>query len=291
MFRARSGPTLPPTPLIEWHLTQPLAPKTREPASGSWLALNTGWADAPSNATSENATATAPITARIIGDPFCRGLGDRRENFRPTVADATRITAQSQQLLELQLQYAGRVGVTDLGIIEDGHPKGILLLGIGELDVVFAAGGELPPEHAGANAVLVDDLGRDIAAVSRERSHDDAGHFVAGLVLGVVERLLLAVDDPVGRRRLIALQRELRTVLGIVHVVAVAASGAGIALPAGFGCLVLVIACGVEVLVVDLADAPRAHTLHVPDVGPLAGVGQVLVAVGLALAGMAGGEA
>src|SRR6266536_906042 len=176
MFRARSGPTLPPTPLIEWHLTQPLAPKTREPASGSWLGLKTGWADAPSKATSENATATAPITARIMGDPFCRRLGDRRENFRPTVADATRIIPESQQLLELQLQYAGRVGVTDLGIVEDGHPEGILLLGIGELHVVFAAGGELSPEHARPHAILVDDLGRDIAAVSREGGDDDAGH-------------------------------------------------------------------------------------------------------------------
>src|SRR6266542_3398386 len=113
MFRARSGPTLPPTPLIEWHLTQPLAPKTREPASGSWLALKTGWADAPSNATSESATATAPTTARIIGDPFCRGLGDRRESFRPTVADATRIIPESQQLLGRQLQHPRRIRVTD----------------------------------------------------------------------------------------------------------------------------------------------------------------------------------
>src|SRR3984893_141050 len=69
---AISGPILPPTPLIAWHVSQPLVAKTREPAIGSWLGLNTVWAHAPSNATSESATATAPITARIMGDPFCR---------------------------------------------------------------------------------------------------------------------------------------------------------------------------------------------------------------------------
>src|SRR5215813_4014096 len=69
---ARSGPTLPPTPLIEWHFSQPLAENTREPAIGSWLGLNTGCAHAPSKATSAAAIAKAPITTRIIVDPFCR---------------------------------------------------------------------------------------------------------------------------------------------------------------------------------------------------------------------------
>ena len=34
-MRPRSGPMLLPTPFTAWHFTQPLAPKTREPASGS----------------------------------------------------------------------------------------------------------------------------------------------------------------------------------------------------------------------------------------------------------------
>src|SRR6266496_5224768 len=128
MFRARSGPTLPPTPLIEWHLTQPLAPKTREPASGSWLGLNTGWAHPTSShpITSNPATAAANLTARSIGDPFCRSPGGRRESI-PTAADPTRITPQSQDLLELELQHARCVCVPHLSVIEHRHAERILL--------------------------------------------------------------------------------------------------------------------------------------------------------------------
>src|SRR4030095_10456298 len=208
---------------------------TREPATGSWLGLNTGWAQAPSTVISARATATAPIKTPIIRNPFCRDVGERLAKNCPTGADATRIDGQSQQLLELELQHARRIRVPDLRIVEHGDPEGVLLLGIGELHVVFAARAQLAPEHARPYPVLVDDLGRDVAAVAREGCHDDAGHFVARPVLRVVEGLLLAVDDPVGRRRLVALQRELRAVLGIVHIVAKAAAGVGIALPAGFG--------------------------------------------------------
>src|SRR3984893_17601844 len=61
------------------------------------------------------------------GRPFLSGLGDRRESFHPTVADATRIIPKSQQLLELQLQYPWRVRVPDLGIVEDCHAEGMFL--------------------------------------------------------------------------------------------------------------------------------------------------------------------
>src|SRR6266536_804123 len=33
-IRPRSGPILPPKPLMEWHFEQPLEPDTREPARG-----------------------------------------------------------------------------------------------------------------------------------------------------------------------------------------------------------------------------------------------------------------
>src|SRR6266481_2338285 len=122
---ARSGPTLPPTPLIAWHFSRPLVANTRDPAAGSWLALNTGCALALARATSESATAMAPTTTRIIGDPFCRDLGDRREHFCPTVADPTRITAESQHLLELQPEDARRVRVPYLGVVEDRHAEGV----------------------------------------------------------------------------------------------------------------------------------------------------------------------
>src|SRR5215831_19249873 len=212
-------------------------------------------------------------------------------HFCPTAADATRIPSRSQELLQLQLEHAGRIRVAHLRIVEHGHSEGVLLLGIGELDVVFAARGELAPEHAGAHAILVDDLGGDVAAIPRERGHDDAGHLVARLVLGVIEGLLLGVDDPVRRRRPVALQGELGSGLRIVYVVGVASARLRIAFPSRLWRLVLVVAGGVEVLIVDLADAPSAHELHVPDVGTLTRIGQVLVAEGLALARVTSGEA
>ena len=124
-LRARSGPTLPPTPLIEWHLTQPLAPKTREPASGSWLGLNTGWAHAASSdpIKSNPATATATLTDRAIGDPFCRSPGGRRDELLPTAADATRITARSQDLLELSLSTPGVYACRTWALSNTATPK------------------------------------------------------------------------------------------------------------------------------------------------------------------------
>jgi len=67
--------------------------------------------------------------------------------------------------LELDLQHPPRVGVTHLGVVEDGHAKGVFLLEIAKLHVVLAACHELPPEDTGTHPVLVHDLGRDVAAV------------------------------------------------------------------------------------------------------------------------------
>jgi hypothetical protein len=49
-----------------------------------------------------------------------------------------------------------RVGVTHLGVVEDGHAKGVFLLEIAKLHVVLAACHELPPEDTGTHPVLVD---------------------------------------------------------------------------------------------------------------------------------------
>src|SRR5215831_4744947 len=131
----------------------------------------------------------APLRSRQrpsrLGSLWTLSVGFRRHHrtFLPTAADATRILSRSQELLELELEYPGGICVADLRIVEHGHPEGVLLLGIGELHVVFAARVELAPEHARAHPVLVDDLGGDVAAVARERRHDDARHLVARLVL------------------------------------------------------------------------------------------------------------
>src|SRR5437762_10639979 len=70
---ARSGPTFPPTPFTAWHLTQPLAANTREPASGSWLGLSADCAQAASRAQRASAaTRTAHLTGMRIRNPFHR---------------------------------------------------------------------------------------------------------------------------------------------------------------------------------------------------------------------------
>src|SRR6185295_4481005 len=88
IVRARSGATLPPTPLTEWHLTQPFEPNTRDPASGSWLGLSTGCAEAAAHDAASTATVrTVHLTLRIIGDPleslsFPIGIGTMAVNSR-----------------------------------------------------------------------------------------------------------------------------------------------------------------------------------------------------------------
>src|SRR5207249_3878401 len=69
------------------------------------------------------------------------------------------------------------------------------------------------------------------------------------------------------------------------------AAGLRIALAARLRRLVLVVAGGVQVLVVHLPHRAGADALPVPDVGPFAGVREVLVAEGLALARVAGRHA
>src|SRR5437879_5178931 len=83
--RARSGATLPPTPLTEWHFTQPLEPNTRDPASGSWLGLITGWAQIASSDTKNTATVrTVHLRLRIIGEPFiCHWNRDNARRYYP----------------------------------------------------------------------------------------------------------------------------------------------------------------------------------------------------------------
>src|SRR5581483_6043839 len=165
------------------------------------------------------------------------------------------------------------------------------LLDVVELDVELAARDQLARDHERPRAVLPHRAPGEIAAVARERGHEDAGHLVARLVLAVVERLLLAVDDPVRRRGLVALQRELRRLLVVGLVVDVAAARLRVALAAGVRRLHRVVRGVVEVLVVDLADRRGAtDELRVPDVRALTGR-EVLVAVRLALAGVAGGHA
>src|SRR5207249_1016958 len=81
---------------------------------------------------------------------------------------------------------------------------------------------------------------------------------VARLILRIVQRRFLGVDDPVGRRGLVARERPLRPLLVVADVVRVPAAGLRIALAARLRRLVLVVAGGVQVLVVELADRARA---------------------------------
>src|SRR5262249_50211429 len=90
---------------------------------------------------------------------------------------------------------------------------------------------------------------------------------------------------------LVALQRELRSLLVVADVVDIPAAGLRIALAAGFGRLVLVVARGIEILIVELADRAGADALPVPDVGLLPLVGKIFVAKRLAFTGMASGHA
>src|ERR1700730_6117182 len=57
------------------------------------------------------------------GRPFLSGLGDRRERFHPTGADATRIIPKSQQLLELQLQYPCEYACRTWALSKTATPK------------------------------------------------------------------------------------------------------------------------------------------------------------------------
>src|SRR5689334_12905539 len=162
-------------------------------------------------------------------------------------SSGTRIRlAMAVLLLDDELQHTGREGVPHLRVVEDGHTEGIRLV-FAELHVVLAVRDELAPEDERPQTVLPRRPDRDVGAVTREGSHDDAGHLVAGLVPGVVERLLLGVDDPVGRGGLVALEGELRRGLVVAHVVDVAAGRLGIALAPGLRRLVLVVPRGVQV--------------------------------------------
>src|SRR5262249_8809959 len=96
----------------------------------------------------------------------------------------------------------------DLRVVERRHAERVRLLLV-ELHVVLAVRDELAPQHDRVHAVLPRHARADVSAITGERSYDDARHLVASLVLGIVERLLLAVEDPVRRRRLVALEREL----------------------------------------------------------------------------------
>src|SRR5262249_59549171 len=102
---------------------------------------------------------------------------------------------------------------------------------------------------------------------------------------------LLGVHDPVGRRRLVARQSELRPLLVVADVGLEAAARAGVALPPGIGRLVLVVLGVVDVLVVRLPDGAGAHALPMPQVEALAGRARVLVPEGLPLPHVAGRQA
>src|SRR5262249_28672179 len=128
-------------------------------------------------------------------------------------------------------------------------------------------------------------------AIPRERGHDDAGNLVAGLVLRIVERLLLRVDDPVRRCRLVTLQGELRPHLVVADVVEVSASRLRVTLAARLRPLCLFLASAVAMLTGELPYRAGPDALPVPDVGLLTRVGKIFVAVRLAFADMACGHA
>src|SRR5215467_10025971 len=266
---------------------QPFASKTRAPASGSCDELNSGWASAVAGRRRSQATRIVLRTAVAIV------LHSRQETRACREAGASPASRQRRMapLLEREPQHARSVGVAYLRIVENRHAERVLLLWITELDVELAVRDEPAREHERPGPVLPRGLHGDVAAIPGERGHDDAGDLVAGLVLRIVERLLLGVDDPVRRRRLVALQGELRPRLVVADVVDVSTSGLRVTLAAGFRRLVLVVASGVEILVVELPYRAGPDALPVPDVGLLTRVGKIFVAVRLAFADMACGHA
>src|SRR5215470_11994635 len=274
---------------------QPFASKARAPASGSCDGLKSGWASAEGASIRSQARTIELRMALVIVLYRRRRPRACREAVRlPPPGDVgcgVLRVRWTKRLLEHHFQDARCIGMAHLRVVEDRHAERVLLLHVVELDVEIAAGDELAREYERPGPVLPRRLHGDIAAVSGERSHDDPRHLVPGLVLRVVERLLFRVDDPVWWCRLVALEGELRPFLVVADVVDIPSAGLRVALAAGFRRFVLVVACGVEILVVKLADRAGANALPVPDVGPLAFVGQILVAVRLALTGMARGHA
>src|SRR5215467_12595420 len=176
---------------------QPFASKTRAPASGSCDELNTGWASAVAGRRRSQATRIVLRTAVVI-------VLHSRQETRAREAGASPASRQRRMapLLERELEHARSVGVAYLRIVEHRHAERVLLLWITELDVELAVRDEPAREHERPGPVLPRGLHGDVAAIPGERGHDDAGDLVAGLVLRIVERLLLGVDDPVRRRRL-----------------------------------------------------------------------------------------
>ena len=89
---------------------------------------------------SSSATSDGPLHGSDHWRPFLPGSRRPPGEFLPTVADATRISARSQDLLELEPEHARCVRVPHLGVVEHRHAEGVLLLEIVELHVVFTAG-------------------------------------------------------------------------------------------------------------------------------------------------------
>src|SRR5678816_3641985 len=86
-MRVRSGPILPPTPLMAWHLTQPFWSNTREPAAGSWLGPAAGCAAAGRAAHSaRRAARTTPIADTRIERSFLPEIRPPSEAYPPAVA-------------------------------------------------------------------------------------------------------------------------------------------------------------------------------------------------------------